>query len=221
MRMQTIGAVVPFVAGVVLLVAPPAPAETPPRIVQFESTRAGSLPPGLRVLSSREEEPGRWQVERAEHAAVLGQVDIGRHGYRLAVLEGESVADVHVGVRLRVGRGDRAAGVAWRVQDAQNYYAARLDFDTREVVVYKFVHGSRVRLERSSDVRLDPGAWHELLVEHVGKRFRVWLNGVPVASDHDDSLQAAGTLGFWMPGDGTAQFERLWYKPLPRPANRR
>jgi hypothetical protein len=221
MRMPAIGAVVPVVVGLVLLVAPPALAEDPPRVVQFDGARAGSLPPGLRVLSSRQEEPGRWLAERAGNVTVLGQVDIGRHGYRLAVLEGTSLADVHVGVRLRVGRGDRAAGVAWRVQDAQNYYAARLDFDKREVVVYKFVHGSRVRLERSSDVRLDPEAWHKLLVEHVGKRFRVWLNGVPVASDHDDSLQAPGALGFWMPGDGTAQFERMWYKPLPRPATRR
>lgn len=189
--------------------------DTRPAVVAFDAAPAGSLPPGFRVLSSSDRERGRWVVERMGTVAALGQTDLGRHGYRLAVLEDVSLSDVHVGVRLRVGSGDLAAGVAWRVQDARNYYAARLDLDDREVVLYKFVHGSRVRLDKSSDVRLDPGAWHEMVVEHVGTKIRVWVNGVPVASDRDDSLLAAGTVGFWMPGDGTAHFERLWHRPLP------
>jgi hypothetical protein len=182
-------------------------------VVQF--AREGSVPAGLRVMSSSDQEPGRWRVERVGPVLALAQTDLGRHGYRLAAIEGASLADVQVGVRLRVGRGDRAAGVAWRIQDARNYYAARLDFDKREVVVYKFLHGNRVRLDRAPDVRLDEGTWHDLLVEHVGTKIRVWLNGVPVARGRDDGLQAAGRVGFWMPGDGTAHFERLWYQALP------
>jgi hypothetical protein len=189
--------------------------DSPPTVVRFERARVGALPSGLRLMSSSEAEPGQWQVEQVGRVLALGQTDLGRHGYRLAVLEEPSIADVHLGVRIRVGRGDRAAGAAWRVQDAHNYYAARLDFDRREVVLYKFIHGNRVRLARTSDVRLDADAWHELVVEHVGTRIRVWLNGVPVVSDRDDSLRQAGAFGFWIPGDGTAHFERLWFRALP------
>jgi hypothetical protein len=186
-------------------------------VVTFGGSRGGTLPAGFRTLTSVDGEPGRWQAVVSGRHTVLGQTDLGSSGYRLAVRTDVSLADVHLGVRLRMMAGDRAAGLAWRVQDVRNYYAARLDFDTNEVVLYKFVRGSRVRLDRRTGLRLDPAAWHELSVDHVGPRIRVWLNGVPVADDEDDTLAEAGTLGFWMPGDGTAHFERLWYRALDAP----
>jgi hypothetical protein len=185
-----------------------------PTAVTFDAVKPGSLPAGFRPLSSSQREPGRWQVTNVDAVAALTQTDLGRHGYRLAVLENVTMRDVRVGVRLRVGRGDRAAGVAWRVQNPQNYYAARLDFESRAVVLYKFVGGNRIRLSALSGIRLDADAWHELVVDHEDTKIRVWLNGVPVASDEDDGLRTPGRLGFWMPGDGTAHFSKLWYQPL-------
>ena len=191
--------------------------ETASTVVTFGGSRAGTLPAGFRTLTSIETEPGRWQVVASGRDTARGQVDLGRSGYRLAVRTDVSLAHVHLGVRLRMTAGDRAAGLAWRVQDAGNYYAARLDFDTNEVVLYKFVRGSRVRLDRRTGLRVDPAAWHELSVDHAGPRIRVWLNGVPVVGDEDETLAEAGTVGFWMPGDGTAHFERLWYRALDAP----
>jgi hypothetical protein len=199
-----------------LAVAVPHGSGNPATVVTFESAKPGVLPAGFRSMSSSDKEPGRWQVTNVDSVAALSQTDLGHRGYRLAVLDDVSMRDVHVGVRLRVGRGDRAAGVAWRVQNAQNYYAARLDFESHEVELYKFVGGNRVKLSELSGIRLDADAWHELVVDHEDTRIRVWLNGIPVASDDDDSVRTAGSLGFWMPGDGTAHFSRLWYEPLPR-----
>jgi hypothetical protein len=189
-------------------------AETPP-MVSFERVRPGTLPPGFRTLSSVESEPGRWQVERVDGLFALGQVEQGRAGYRLAVLEVPRFENVRAGARLRVGGGDRAAGIAWRVRDAANYYAARLDFEDGEVVLYKFVRGNRVRLERLSGLRLNEREWHELAIDHVGDRVRVWLNGIPVASERDAALSSPGMVGLWLPGDSTAHFQRLWYEELP------
>jgi hypothetical protein len=188
--------------------------ESASTVVTFEQARVGALPAGFRTLSSVDDEAGRWQVTALDRLTVLGQLELGRGGYRLAVRTDVRLADVHAGARLRMATGDRAAGLAWRVQDARNYYAARLDFDDNEVVLYKFVRGSRIRLDRRTGLRLDRRAWHELSIEHAGARVRVWLNGVPVAYDQDDSISAPGSVGFWMPGDGTAHFERLWYRPL-------
>lgn len=183
-------------------------------VVTFRDARPGSLPQGFRTLSSVDDEPGTWQVVALDRYVALGQTALGRRGYRLAVRTDVHLADVHAGVRLRMATGDRAAGLAWRVQDARNYFAARLDFDDNELTLYKFVRGNRIRLDRRTGLRLDPRAWHELSIEHGGSRVRVWLNGVPVAHDRDDTPPTAGTVGFWMPGDGTAHFERLWYRPL-------
>ncbi len=212
-RWRTPPLYVPLLAGA-LLAGSSLRAGTP-TVVSFEQVRPGTLPAGFRTLSSAESEPGRWQVERVDGLLALGQVVQGRAGYRLAVLDSPRLEHVRAGVRLRVSGGDRAAGIAWRILDAGNYYAARLDFDDREVVLYKFVRGNRVRLERLSDVRLDERGWHELSVEHVGERLRVWLNGVPVASERDAALSSPGMVGLWLPGDATAHFERLWYEALP------
>ena len=187
-----------------------------PTVVTFDAVKPGTLPSGFRALSSNAREPGKWEAGKIAETRVLSQTDLGRRGYRLAILQDVQARDVTVGVRLRTGQGDRAAGVAWRVQDADNYYAARLDFESREVVLYKFVGGNRVRLAGTSGIRVDADTWHELLVEHDDDKIRVWLNGVPVASDRDGSLREAGSVGFWMPGDGTAHFSRLWYGPVPR-----
>lgn len=184
--------------------------------VTFERERPGRLPSAFRTFTSEEKQQGRWQVTRFDGKLVLSQTDINPAGYRLAVLDEPRIADVRVGARLRMGRGDRAAGLAWRVRDGRNYYAARLDFQEREFVVHKFVGGNRIRLARVQDVRLGDGAWHEILVEQIGSTIKVWLNGIPVASEKDDGLRGQGRLGFWMPGDSTAHFERLWYEPLPQ-----
>jgi hypothetical protein len=197
-----------------LLLAVAAVHATESTVVTFADVRPGTLPEQFRTLTSTAAEPGNWRVERVDTTPALVQSDLGQRGYRLAVLEGVSMSDVHVGVRLKMRTGDRAAGVAWRVQDAGTYYAARLDLDDRELVLYKFVRGNRVRLDRLTDLRLATDRWYNLLVEHRGTRIRVWLNGIPVAHDEDDSVTTAGSLGFWMPGDGTAAFERLWYRPM-------
>ncbi len=197
-----------------MLLAVAAVHATESTVVTFADVRPGTIPDGFRTLTSTPAEPGNWRVERVENTPALVQSDLGQRGYRLAVLDRVALADVHAGVRLRMGTGDRAAGLAWRVQDAGTYYAARLDLDDRELVLYKFVRGNRVRLNRLTDLRLAANRWYNLLVEHRGTSIRVWLNGIPVARAEDDSVTAAGSLGFWMPGDGTAAFERLWYRPM-------
>jgi hypothetical protein len=204
-----------LLAGPILRAAPQAvmPADTP-TVIAFDRTRPGGLPAGFRTLSSVDGEQGRWQVQRIDNTTAFGQVDKGRDGYRLAVLETPALANLRADVRLRLGPGDKAAGLAWRVSDAGNYYAARLDLKDREFGVYKFVRGNRIRLSRVSGLKLDDSGWHDLAVEHVGERLKVWLNGIPVATERDAALPGPGMIGLWMPGDSTAHFERLSYQSV-------
>jgi hypothetical protein len=185
-------------------------------VVEFAEFQPGRLPPGFRTLHSAGATPGRWEVVQVDGVMTLAQTDVRRGGYRLAVLERSRAADVRMGTRLRMGPGDRAAGVVWRVQDATTYYAARLDLASNEFIVYKFVRGNRVRLSRVRNLRLDAADWHEIEVEHVGDRLRVWLNGIPVASERDEGLRDPGMVGFWIPGDSAAHYRRIWYETVSR-----
>ena len=187
-----------------------------PIVVSFDAVPTGALPPGFRVLTSANADPGRWEVARTEGTVALAQRAEGGPGYQLAVLESPHLAHLRLGVRVRMGQGDRAAGLAWRIRDGENYYAARLDLDEREFVLYKFVRGNRIALEHLSSLRLDETVWHDLTVEHIGDRLRAWLNGIPVASERDRSLSEPGMFGPWLPSDSTASFAGLWYEPLAR-----
>ena len=185
--------------------------------ITFERAAPGTLPRPFLPLSSQKAEPGHWEVTRLGEEPVLSQTVVGGGGYRLAALERPQIEHVRLGVRLQVAeRGDRAAGVAWRVRDAENYYAARIDFKEREVVLHKFVGGNRIRLAKLDGIRLPPDAWHELVVEHSGETIRVWLNGIPVATERDRSVRGPGMIALWMPGDSSCHFSRLWYEPLER-----
>ena len=187
-----------------------------PIFVSFETVPTGSLPPGFRILTSANANPGRWQVEQVEGTAALAHVSDGGPGYQVAVLDSPQLAQLRLGVRVRMGPGERAAGLAWRVRDGSNYYAARLDLDEREFVLYKFARGNRIALEHLSNLRLDVALWHDLTIEHVGERLRVWLNGIPVATERDRSHSEPGMFGLWLPSDSTASFSRLWYEPVER-----
>jgi hypothetical protein len=196
-----------------LLAATPDRAEAP-TVISFEHLTVGSVPPGFKVLSSADREPGKWQVVKIGDKTAFAQTDVGRAGYRIAALETPKLERLRAGTELRMGTGDRAAGIAWRVRDAGNYYAARLDLADNEFILYKFVRGNRIRLSRLSHLRLPVADWHQLAIEHNSERIRVWLNGVPVASERDEGLPEPGMVGVWMPGDSTAQFRKLWFEPI-------
>lgn len=187
-------------------------------VVSFAALKPGMAPEGFRWPISSRDEPGSWRIDRVAGSTALVQSHVGQRGYRVAVRDVSPLADVYVGARLRVGSGDRAAGIAWRIQDVGTYYAARLDLDRHEMVLYKFVGGNRVRRDRRTPFRVATEGWHELVLEHRRPRIDVWLNGVPVLHEEDDSVRAPGRVGLWMPGDGTAAFERLWYRALQDPA---
>jgi len=186
-----------------------------PVVITFEGALPGRLPAPFRAMSSADKDPGRWEVTRLGDLQVLTQVALGRGGYRLAAVEATHLQHLRVGVRLRLAdRGDRAAGLAWRVRNVENYYAARVDFKEREFILHKFVGGNRIRLSRLGGLRLDERAWHEIVVEHSGDTIRAWLNGIPVATERDKGPREPGMVALWMPSDSSCHFARLWYEPL-------
>lgn len=207
---------------VVLLVAGVAAFGSPLRGDQELTTvpiaryRAGALPDDFEPLRSADApDPGTWRIRRIDGRPAVAQLLAGGAGYQLAVLRAPRLEHLRLGVRVRVGdEGDKAAGLAWRVQDRGNYFAARLDLRQRQFVLYKFVRGNRISLASVGDLRLDDRAWHDLAVEHVGDRVRVWLDGVPIASERDSALATAGRLGLWLPSDSTAYFTDLRYGRL-------
>jgi hypothetical protein len=202
------------VSALMILFATRDPVTAQRTVWTFEDLPAGRPPAGFLFASSPTDRSGQWSVVRDGTNSVVGQLRQGQSGVQLAVVEGPSLGDLVLSVRLRLLEGARSAGVVWRYRDADNYYLARLDLREQDVRIYRVVAGQRTRLEEEDGLELQADSWNMLKVEHRGTRMRLLINGVPVADARDRTGQEAGAVGLWT-SDSTAWFDDLSVQPAP------
>ena len=180
---------------------------------RFDDIEEGAQPDGSEILS--ETRFGGWAA-RAEADApstpnALCQTGVGE--FPSIALSDAVLDDLVMTTRFKPvsGRLDQAAGVIFRVQDANNYYILRANALEGNVNLYKYASGRRSLIKEGS-ARVNSGTWQELQVKVVGNRFTGLLNGVPVveASDND---YVAGRVGLWTKADSVTCFDDVVVSP--------
>ena len=169
----------------------------------FDKDAAGKSPAGAEVFG------GTWDV-RAEGDSpsqpnVLCQTATAEYP---AIRFGDKVyGDLVATVRFKAisGKDDQAAGIIFRVQDANNYYILRANAREDNVYFFRFAGGTRNSI-KSGNVKVPPGQWQELKLEVEGNRFRGYLNGQLVVEATDDAF-AAGGVGLWTKADSVTCFD--------------
>jgi len=198
-----------FLSHVVALavVAAPLAASAPPRT--FDAEPVSRPPSGVAFHVVRYASAPRWLVQRDGANGYLAHASdpSGHTGFDLAVFDGEKTKDVSVSARLRLAGGQRSGGIVWRVQDAENYYLARLDLDRQDIGLYRVTAGNRTRIDGEDDLELDAAAWHTLRVAHEDDEIRVYLGGIRVLRARDRTFGQAGGAGVWCAGDAVAHFD--------------
>jgi hypothetical protein len=179
----------------------------------FDNDRSGAAPGGFELAALRQDSPGTWVVRReGANGALLHDADPAAKGYALALTPDILPADVEASVRLRLGSGTRAAGLVWRYTDAGHYYAAVLDLDRSEIVLFRVTDGNRVFLESEDGLELDPAAWHTLKIVQDGSRIAVSLGGIRVFDERDrrsDRVAGQGKIGVIAAGGSEAWFDDI------------
>jgi hypothetical protein len=155
----------------------------------------------------------RWTQEGA------GLAYRGGATFGWAVLRGISIRDGSVEVRFRPveGREDRAGGVVWRWQDANNYYVARGNALEDNVVAYKVVEGRRTDLTPlgaprgiyGMKVPVAAGTWHTLRVDFSGSDSAVTFDGRRLFVVRDETFTMAGAVGVWSKADSVTEFDQF------------
>ncbi|PYP08764.1 MAG: hypothetical protein DMD59_11180 [Gemmatimonadetes bacterium] len=201
----------------------PAPAVNPsPSTAQaatrwtFDSSSVGQPPTGFSFERTGSGRPGQWVVRAAADAPsgpnVLAQEDSDRTDYRfpLAVADGPTFGDVSVTVRCKPvsGRVDRACGIVWRYQDANNYYLTRANALEDNVCWYYVQNGRRVEVKRVH-VPVASGVWHSLRADMRGDHVEVYFNGKKLIDVHDSRFTAPGKVGVWTKADSHTLFDDL------------
>lgn len=176
----------------------------------FDTESVGRPPAGFTFHVARDRTTPRWLVEREQANGVLAhRGDAGHAGFSLALLATSAPPDLSLSARLRLSGGQRSGGIVWGVQDADNYYLARLDLDRQDIALYRVTAGNRTRIEGEDDLELDPTAWHTLRVVQQEESIRVYLGGIRVLRARDRTFNKGGRVGLWCAGDAVAHFDDL------------
>jgi len=129
-------------------------------------------------------------------------------------------ASIDVAVRFKPvgGTVDRAAGIAIRLSDPNNYYVVRANALEDNVVLYKTVNGVRSPLDivgrkggYGVNVPVPAGRWHTLRVEFAGTRFSAIYDGKALFAVEDATFMEAGNIGLWAKADSVTVFDDLRY----------
>lgn len=212
-----------MMTGLLAAGAAPAHAEDggPAIRIDFEDATSGQLPAGVASALTGRGGPVKWSViEDATAPAgprVLAQTSADRTDDRfpLVIFEAPVVANVAVAVRFKAVAGtvDRAAGIALRLGDANNYYVVRANALEDNVRLYTVVAGQR-RQFAGADTRVASGTWHQLGIEARGSRLDVFFNGRRLFGATDTTFAAAGRVALWTKADSVTYFDDLTIRPL-------
>lgn len=150
--------------------------------------------------------------------------------YPLALLREVQAKNVTVSVYLKLmgGEMDKSAGLIWRVQDKDNYYAALASALDDQLHLLKIVQGAPTELAKAPikiDVEFEraelspTGGWYQLKVEAKGTRIKIWFQDEKVLEISDAVPAAqAGRVGLATHADTVAAFDNFHVQvgqPIP------
>src|SRR5215471_12371837 len=194
-------------------------------VIRFDSAALGSLPSGWSVGMTHAGGPPRWEIVRDDTAPhspfVLAQLsrDATAGRFPLAIWNGATVRNGEVSVAFKAVDGsiDRAAGIVWRYQDANNYYIVRANALENNVVLYKVEAGVRQSIapkglpSRAYGVKheVPAGRWNILKAVFKDNVFLVFFNGEQLFQAEDQTFGSAGKTGLWTKADSQTYFNKF------------
>lgn len=158
-----------------------------------------------------------------------------RTHYPIAILKDASAADLTFGGYVKVVGGvmDQSAGLIWRFQDKDNYYAALASGLDHQVHLIAMKRGQPIEIATAPVAfevefdRSEPSAthgWYNLGVVTLGRRIAVWFQDQKVIDVGDATFTRPGRVGVLTHADTVAVFDdlhlqagRLRVTSTPRP----
>jgi hypothetical protein len=201
-------------------VAPEAPAPVQSAgkgfFYNFDSDSVARMPAKFHDALTGRGERGQWTVKTDPSAPsqpnVLAQLSTDKTDYRfpLAIADDGSFQDLDLSVRFKAvsGEVDRAAGLAFRLKDANNYYVVRANALESNYRLYHVVNGRRGQVA-GANFEVASGEWHELRVECVANKITCYYDGAKKIEATDETFKEAGKVGLWTKADSVTYFDDL------------
>ncbi len=182
------------------------------RVVTLASPEAAAGTPPCRPALTGEGGPVAWHVLLVHNRAGLAEMSRIAVGNRfsLCIVDTVKASDVELGVSFTpiAGKIDQAAGLAFRVKDANNYYVARANALENNVNLYHVVGGVRRQIA-GVDIPVLTGKTQQLGVRTEGDTINVSFNGRSLINVNDRTIQGSGAVGLWTKADSLTAFYEL------------
>jgi len=137
--------------------------------------------------------------------------------YPLLILRDEEFGDFTLTTQFKIvdGAAEQMAGLAFRIQDAKNYYYVRASALGNNFLFFKFVNGDLIG-PIGVKVPIGKGIWHEMSVECHGSQITCSLDGKVLIPQMQQDSFPRGKIGFWTKSDSVSYFAdtRIVYQPL-------
>lgn len=180
------------------------------RLWTFDEQPSGGLPDDAQVFS------GMWEIRPEPGAPTEPNAlcQTGEAESPTVVLGDAAYTDFALSADLKPLSGEetQTAGLVFRFEDEDNYYAVGADAREDTVAVYKHSDGERTELARESVSLQSPGLkqgeWSELRVEVERSQIRVLVDLKEVVEATDDEFPA-GKVGLWTATSSEACFDRV------------
>jgi hypothetical protein len=196
----------------------PAPLQSAGQSVtyNFDSDNAGAMPAKFHVARTGRGSEGKWVVMADATAPskpnVVAQTSTDKTDYRFPLLISDegSFKDLELSVKFKAvaGEVDRAAGLVFRLKDANNYYIVRANALEDNFRLYHVVAGSRRQFAGAS-FKVTSGEWHEIKVECIGNKIICYYDGAKKIEATDGTFKDAGKVGLWTKADSVTYFDDL------------
>ncbi|HEX4136162.1 MAG TPA: family 16 glycoside hydrolase [Bryobacteraceae bacterium] len=192
--------------------------------INFDNLKPTSFPPYWTAVTTRPQEPARWEVLRDSTAPSRPNVFARVSGvpnnseYALAVFDKVICRDGDLSVKFKIASGARrvkTAGIVWRYQDPRNYYLLDFNADDKNIGLVRVENGQRHPiplhggkpggLEVPHDLRT--GQWYVAKVVFRGDSIRVLFDNRQLFDAVDASLSTPGKTGLWTRGGTEASFD--------------
>jgi 3-keto-disaccharide hydrolase len=187
----------------------------PAREFRFTRDSLGKLPAGWKAERTGKGKGSVWKVVADVTAPgktgfALAQTVAGPSSlFNLCVVEGTRFQNGEVSVAFKAvaGKLDQGGGIVWRLQDANNYYVARMNPLEDNLRLYKVVAGKRTQLATREGLKVAAGEWHTLKIRQVGERIECYLDGKKLLEATDRTFPNAGRVGLWTKADAQTHFD--------------
>jgi len=172
--------------------------------------RLAGPPDSCRPALTGQGGPVAWQVLLVHNSAALAersQVAVDNR-FPICIVDAVKPRDFEPAFTPIAGKIDQAAGLIFRVQDADNYYVARANALENNVNLYLVVNGVRRQIA-GVDVPVLTGKTQQLAVRIEGDAIKVSFDGRPLISVSDRTIQGPGAVGLWTKADSLTAFYEL------------